>query len=231
MNLARLFETFDAPRSLSDELDAIRAGRKALGFYASERSVVEDGSDLVPILRGAFQRGLAVSLVPRGKDVDIFVLHPEQSWRIPAFEAFAASTTQWSWDAEEHQGVLLGYTATERARHIARLRESRIGFGYFTAYAVVPAARTWPALTGTRVFFPRESARVTPRALKQLPRGSRLLRFGVAPSGLRPLFGDGQRWGRIVSATLTKQSAARLARAIVTPVELLGRRGWTQLTA
>lgn len=230
MNPARVFEPLARPRSLSAELDAIRAGKKPLGFYASERSVVEDGSDLIPILRGAFQRGLAISLVPHGSSVHIFVLHPDQSWRIPAFEAFIASTTHWSWDAEEQQGLLLGYTATERARHIAQLRESRIGFGHLTAYAVLPQTRTWPALIGTQVFFPREPARVTPRALPRLPRDSRLMRFGIAPSVLRIVFGDSRRWGRIVTATLTARSAGQLARSIVTPVEVLGRRGWAPLT-
>lgn len=226
MKLARLFEPLSRPSSLASELDEIRDGKKTLGFYASERSVVEDGSDLIPVMRGAFQRGLAVSLVPRGTRVDIFVLHPQQSWRIPAFEAFVASTVQWSWDAEEQQGVLLGYSAAQRARHIAHLRESRIGFGFLTVYAVMPATQVTPALDATTVFFPREPARITPRVLAQLPRATRVVRVGIASSAVSRLFGDARQWGRIIEKKLDRRSATHLANAMVTPVEVLGRRCW-----
>lgn len=184
--------------SLGQELDAIKAGRKPLSFFASDREAIEDGSDLIPIMRAAFDRGLAVVAAPRGDTTDLFVVRPEHLARVSQFQAFLAKQTRWSFSVEDQQSRLLGYSKAERAAWMKQLRASHIELGMTTVYAI-----------GDRLFAKR-------------PAGAKVLRYGIDGRTYAKVF------GRSSEVTLTKARKKTFLAGVLAGPEVLGPRGWTR---
>jgi hypothetical protein len=204
MKLSSLFTRHDTKLPpLGKELDAIEAGKKPLSFFASHRDVVEDGSDLAPVMRGAFDRGLGISLLPQPQHkalVDIYVFRVGESWRADEFHEFfyTSSRVPWTFANEEKQSRLLGYSTADWMK---RERATYIRYGLRTVYAISSTG-----LAGVEHVFTGEGA-VYPSARSKLPRGAKLLRFGVDPRAKRKHVLDG----------------------ILAGPEVLGPRGWTAL--
>jgi hypothetical protein len=214
-----LFEPHVAPAAdPSAEIEAVADRNKPIAMFSGARSELDDLVDV------AFEHELTTMMQPSRipaapDDVDLFVLHPDQAWRVPALAAlWDTSRGRWTDAAEDQQSLLLGYSADERTAWQAERSWRHAGPRGITIYAVLSAAqsraldavgrRCFPL--GTPVFF--HPTRVIRRdALGLIPRGKTLARAGLEVGLLRRTF-----------ATITPVINAGLT----SNVQLLSRAGW-----
>src|SRR6185436_12900325 len=134
-------------RTLAEELDAVRAGRKAIAMFPLARPGAEpvDDAFLRTLARAAGARGLGVLVEPGAvgpgeEGVTAYALAREQSWRVPAIAALWKATLEagaWSDAAERQLSDLLGYSERERRVWMAQLRHRIAAWGARTVYALV----------------------------------------------------------------------------------------------
>src|SRR5262249_19506060 len=152
-------------------------------------------------------------------DADLFVLRPDQAWRVPALAALWETTAgRWSDAAEDQQSLLLGYTPDQRAAWHADRSWRHAGPRGIAIYALL-APPDCAALDGfgrrcfadgTSVFF--HPTRVLRRdALSLLPRGKTLARAGL-------------ELGRLVRTPGTVTPVINAG--LTSHVQLLTRAGW-----
>lgn len=227
-DLSRLFEARlgggrrRAPyRTLAAELDAVRAGAKALSMFPLARPgrEPEDDAFLAQLLRAAEARGLSVLVEPgepgelagAPPGVTAYALPLAEAWRVPALAAlFRAAREEGAWsDAAERQlSALLGYSARERRAWLAELRWSVAAWGAKTVYALLDAeARARAARLGRRCFgepaevagmvlFAHAGGHALRRdAAQKAPRGVVIARAGIAPAAFARVFGRGGERG------------------------------------
>jgi hypothetical protein len=239
-------------RTEAAALDAV--ARRAKGIYQTGVAIgdVAAGStELVQLLRAAFERGLAVTFVhrpiaalPWDQQVpDVYVLPLDQTWRISAINALweTAAAEGWSFAAEAQHSALLGYTPAQRARWLAHVRARQVGYGCLTVYTLLsPAQRATTQglgkralgsvreLVGRELFFHRERELLRTDAFARVPRGQTLARVGIDWKLAARLFGAAElRMPRgLARATVTRGLAQRVADGLATHVQLLTRRGW-----
>ncbi|CAN5911896.1 hypothetical protein BH11MYX2_BH11MYX2_01980 [soil metagenome] len=220
MKLASLFTPpTRAGVSLAREMDAVRSGKKPLAFYTSDKRSVLDGSDLIDTMKAAFARELSVALLPhQGDATSVIVFRAEQSRRVGAFHAFIVEhrKTRWTFTAENQMSRLLGYSPSQRAEWMKRERASYIGYGMCTVYAIA-------TIGIDRVFTGRGA--VYPTARSKLPRGAKLLRFGIDWRTYAKLF----ERGRAAEVELTKSRRTAFDDGVIAGPEVLGARGWSAL--
>lgn len=244
MNLARLFEParvhlrrFRHPYpTLRAELDAIASDDKGMSFYpASLRQLRADDE----LLRGAFDRGLAVVLydqrIPsKPHDISVYIARPDQLWRVPAHVALwdtaFVGDGRWSTAAEAQEGLLFGYTEGQRAAWRASIQRRQAAFGCATLYTLLDRAqRRSIAALGHRSFVPDEpvslfwhpsSHELRPDAWKRVPKGTVLARVAVRWKPLRRWFA-GKR--RITQIDVT---GAKINSELVTDIEVMTAKGW-----
>jgi hypothetical protein len=215
-----MFVRFRPPRvyrTLGAELDAIAAGDKPISFFASDRAEVERGADLIPIARAAFDRGLVLTLAPRGKrrdaSLDLFVHTVAQARRIGPLQALLARSP-WSFALEAQLGRQLGYSPAQRAAWLAAERHARSAFGCVMFYALVP--RFTGVLVHDTLAFVRPGEVVSATAFDTLAAGITMVRFAVAqPAATRLL--DGERAVLLPRRWLARQQPR---------LSVLTRRGW-----
>jgi hypothetical protein len=166
-DLGRLFEArLDedrrkaAPyRTLAEELDAVRAGKKAISMFPLAKPGAEPADDafLRALLRAAGARGLGVLVEPGvvglgdagDEGITAYALGHEQGWRVPAIAALwkaaleerARSDAAWSDAAERQLTYLLGYSERERRVWMAQLRHRVAAWGARTVYALLDRER------------------------------------------------------------------------------------------
>ncbi|HEY4181685.1 MAG TPA: hypothetical protein VGM90_32800 [Kofleriaceae bacterium] len=218
MKLASLFTPPTFKRvSLAREMDAVRSGKKPLAFYTSDRASLEDGSDLIDTMKAAFDRELSIALLPQhGDATSVIIFRAEQSRRVGAFHSFIVEKrkTGWTFTAENQMSRLLGYSKVHRAEWMRRERASHIGYGMVTVYAIATVGFDH-LFTGTGAVYPRARAR--------LPRGAKLLRFGIDSQTHAKLF----KRGRAVEVELTKSRRKVFIDGTLAGPEVLGPRGWS----
>src|ERR1044071_4154088 len=130
MNLSRLFQRRAVKpgrsTSLRGELDAVAAGRKGMSIFGFG---VDDlaSREYRTVVEQALARDLVFASAPSASNrrhFRVYVARPDQVWRIPAHLALWETTIGkgstdglgWNESSEALEGLLLGYTATERAR-------------------------------------------------------------------------------------------------------------------
>lgn len=225
--LARLFESrrdaaraHAAPyRTLPAELDAVRAGDKAISMFPLARPGDDPTDDafLRTLLRAATARGLGVLVqpgepgalldarVPRG--VTAYALLPREAWRVPALEALwrtAAEAGGWSDASERQLGFMLGYGARERRAWMAQLAHRIAAWGARTVYALLDRARLAnvealgrrglgppAAIEGMSFFVHARGLALRRDAARRMPRGLAIARVGLAEPAYARLFGSG----------------------------------------
>lgn len=200
--------------TLGAELAAIRRGAKAISFFASDADGLAE--DLAELVAEAVPRGLCVTLAPRARVtarvtervIDLFVHRADGAARIAPLQALLGSGP-WTFAHEAKLGVLLGYSARERAAWLAAERHARPAFGVLTLYGASDAPDVWWAAPG----------QVVARASRH---ATGLWRVGVDPRYAARL--DAR--GRVQLATRTQRAA--FERAVRTPYERYTRRGWTR---
>ncbi len=260
-NFARLFER--APYSkrkrvlypnMKAHLDGMRSGKKAglslFGFPVSY--MTERGPDYLELLKLAFERELVVVLhnnsiknVPLERQCpNVFVARPEELWRLPAWIALwdtAMFGGTWTDGAEAQASLLLGYTRSERAAWIERMRELRAAYTGLTTYALLSPEQTRRVRSlGQRCFgdaddlsaitlrFKRNDYGLRPNAYRLIPRDLTLARVALVGATFRKLFGDYKTWKRreVIDARVPERLAAEFNRALTSRVHLLTPKGW-----
>lgn len=236
--------------SLDAVLDAVAAKKKAIFAWGAPLSYLTDGgADFAAIVRGAMRRGLAVTIYdhhretpPRNRaEPAVYVLPLDQTWRIAALDALREATRghRWSFVAEEHESLLLGYTAAQRKRWIEAYKNDKASFGVNTLYTLLTteqrrrvlalgrrALGSAEELVGRRLFF-HPSRALRKSATRLIPKGTTLARVGYEWAATQRLFGSLRARGKKpLDAKVTAALAQDVADSIRTNVELLGARGW-----
>ncbi len=206
-------------KSLAAELDAVKAGKKAISFFATDRSGLDD--DLGEIEPLATKRGLRKTVAKRKGAIDIFVHRDDEESRIAPLQRLL-SQSPWSFEHEAKLGELLGYTAAQRAAWLAAERHARPAFGVLTLYADTvagyPKPLAWWSDPG-RVPAPDAYTHMDKRV-----RGLVLWRVGVDPSYAKQL----DRSGFVSYAGYPKIERV-FDKAVRTSYERLGPTGWERV--
>jgi len=169
------------------EIAKVAAGDKAIAMFSGARAELDELVTLA--LESGVMTILQPSHVPvEPDDADLFVLHAEQAWRVPALAALWETTAgRWSEAAEDQQSVLLDYTEEQRADWHAERAWREPATAGIAIYALLDAAEV-AALDavgrrifadGTRVFFHPHLA-IRRDAIDHVPRGKTLARAGLS---------------------------------------------------
>jgi len=248
---ARLDEDRRAPyRTLAAELDAVRAGRKAISMFPLARpgAAPADDAFLRALVRAATARGLGVLVEPGPAGlgepgVTAYALRPEQSWRPPAIAALWKTALEggaWSEAAERQLSWLLGYPERERRAWIARLRHRVAAWGARTVYTLLDRAQRAAierlgrrclgpaaAIEGLTFFVHGRGHALRREAARLAPQGLAIARVGLDEAAYARLLGRGGRGGRgVIAAVAGARAAAAIARGLRSNVELLTAAGW-----
>ena len=249
MNLSRLFQRRAIKpgvyRTLRAELDAVASGRKGMSMFGFGLDELAS-TDYRAVIQQSLARGLVFASAGRDfhrKHFRVYVARPDQLWRIPAHLALWETTIGtrstrglgWSEASEALEGLLLGYTATERARWLAARRERFAGEHGASVYAlltraqkqaVVAAGKRYLGDTSTlRLFAHTAQMPIVPRASRLVPADTTLARFGLAWNVYRRLFGKATKW-TVVTASIPQALAPAIHGAMTSNVQFLTSRGW-----
>lgn len=240
---AALFEHRPPPRryrTLRDELAAVHARRKPLLLEVWPRDSILAGEDGYPALaRAALGLGLTVVQQPGPHDqVNVFVLHPDQIWRVPAYGALSRMYGAWSDGAEATASHLLGYRDDEIAAWLADCRWRRAGWTGETIYLLLSASQRARLVRlggrsldpdtaeGATVLWHARGGVVRRDALRRLPEGTTLARAAIDHAAFGRLFRGAPRRGQVAALALTPARTRALNSALASPIERLGVRGW-----
>ena len=199
--------------TLAAELDALRRGKKAISFFATDRTGLDE--DLEEIQGPALARGLCVTVAPRGDVIDLFVHRADNAKRIAPLQKLL-SQSPWSFKYEAELGTHLGYTTEQRRAWIAAERHARPAFGVVTMYGTAlhhPRFALIPTLWWTA------PGRV-PAPYAKHPPGLRLFRVGVKPWFAAKLGARGQ------CPRSTSKECVAFASGERTPLERYTPTGW-----
>jgi hypothetical protein len=240
--VSRKFSTLFSPRSharvyptLRAELDAVRAGRKAIAMeiWPAGDSLADD-PDHASLVRLARARGLEIVYQPdTGRSgvpiVAVYALRAAQAWRIPAlhalWRAFPQGGEPWSDGAEALEGHLLGYSRSQIAAWLAARRHERLGWRGVTIYLV---GRSLEAVAGTTAVWAAGTRVIKRRPPAWLAReGLQLARIAITERAFARTF---PARGDVRTVRLAAKHA-QLVRARISRIELLGRDGWRDAMA
>jgi hypothetical protein len=238
------YPSFDA------ELDAVKSRAKGIALARGSRRDLATRwfSD---IAKAALDRGLTIAIVP-GKSIeeqlpdpiDVYVLHDDQAWRIPAHRALWATALvdgRWTFAAEAQQGLLLGYSLDQRASWLAESRWTRAAFGSSTIYTLLTAGQRRRVVelgkrcfgdvaetTGMKLFVHGADTRLVPSAVRHVPAGMTLARAAIDHDLYIDLFDPAHRKRRhaVWHATLTDEHARELNAAMRSNVQFLAGKSW-----
>ena len=236
-------------KTLDAELDAVKARDKGIAVFATSRRDLATRW-FTELSRAALERGLTLAIVPgRPSDqlpdpIDVYALHDDQAWRIPARRALWATALvdgRWTFAAEAQDSVLLGYSLDQRAGWLADARWRQPAFGAATIYALLAAAQRRRTLelgkrcfgdvaetTGMHVLAHGAESRVLPSAAHKVPSGMTLARAAIDQDLYFDLFDPAHRKRRrgVWHATLTAEHARELNAAMRSNVQFLVGKSW-----
>jgi hypothetical protein len=240
-----------APYSSDDDtLDAVRDRKKALFFTSYSRMTILNGhQNFMALVKAALSRDLAIIIdgtrYPKcRRDPTVYVLHPDQAWRVPALNALTETAFvgdgRWSLSSEAQLSLLLGYTTKQRERWIAWQRQRQSAFSCMDLYTLLAPAQlksvrrlgmrcfgTADQMQGMTVFFPRDGSVPRPNAHRLVPNGLRLARVGVALPAMQKLFGPFETWkARWMEMHITQGQLRLINDGIKSNIQLLTARGW-----
>jgi hypothetical protein len=248
MNLAKLFET--RPRwdpklvpykTWRAELDAIAAGRKGMSIFGfTSRDLA--GADYRFLIEQALKRDLVFAHANWSADLKsfrVYVTRADELWRIPAHLALWETATDsrenigWGASSEALEGLLLGYTAAERARWLAARRDRFAGDRGVNVYAlldrahkeaVIAAGKRYLGAVSELRLFAHDQLPLSSRARRLVPAGTTIARFALDWPVYRRVFGD--PIGRVVTASISDELAPMLHAGMRSNVQFLTSRGW-----
>ncbi|HEY1817618.1 MAG TPA: hypothetical protein VGG74_35000 [Kofleriaceae bacterium] len=231
------------------ELDAVRSRAKGIARHqASRRDLATRW--FADLSRAALDRGLSIAIVPGlpleqlPDPIDVYVLHDDQAWRIPALRALWATALvdgRWTFAAEAQEGMLLGYSLDQRASWLADSRWRQSAFGTATMYTLLTSAqrkRTTELgkrcfgdaaeMAGMRLFVHGNDARMLPSAAARVPAGTTLARAAIDHDLYIDLFDPAHRKRRqaVWHATLSDEHARELNAAMRSNVQFLVGKSW-----
>jgi len=238
IELSELFENILPSLSrfgdLEAELRAIRSREKAMSVFSFERSQANETGGAT-IVNAALDLGLLVGQYVAKIDLSggaheiiyIFILNPEEIWRIPSYLATRKSlhSQGWSEGMEVLESRLLGYSDEDISMWMTHKRNSRAGWSGQTIYLLMSERqRRLIAEVGGRylepnsiiedivVFFSRSRSTLKSNILDLIPAGTTIGRVAVRRSFFNRIFGDPASWsGRdVVSSSITKDVARLL---------------------
>lgn len=223
IDLASLFEPEPdiAPfADLASQLAAVRNRTKGMSWFTVTKEVV-DGvtAPYDEILTISRQLGLTIVVDPsdgdlhgRGPEMNLFVLHPDQAWRVPAFRAVLRTLSEphieWSDGLEYLTNYLLGYSDEQRAAWMSHIRTKRLGWRGRTFFAIVTDFELQRlAFSGMRSFeqgasfeeivpfFHRGKMVLKSNSATLIPDGAHICRIAVQREMFVEIFGDPDSWG------------------------------------
>jgi hypothetical protein len=240
-----------AYRNVTEVLNAVAAGKKAMWRESYQLSYITDGDeDFVELLQMAFDRGLAVVLHEHSKaprkyrNPLVYILPLDQIWRISALNALhdtAHVDGRWSFSAEAQESLLLGYNDRQRTAWLRGMRYQHSATGCNTIYTVLdPSQREQVAslggksfgapstIDGTKFFFHRDYLPIKKEAHRLVPTGYALARVGLEWKASEALFGPWKmlKLRGVVTAVAPKRLARRLNASLCSKIEFLTRSGW-----
>ena len=251
-----LFERYKPdPAFKSDkaELDAVQAGTKAMMAISFPLPyIAAGGEEFVGLVRGALDRGLAVTIcneaLPTSRSQPfpcVYVLPLDQTWRISALNAMHETMLvdgPWTLAADAQHSLLLGYTPEQREVWLADVRHRQAAYGCKTVYTLLTEEQRASAvalgkrclgaaseLEGMNLFFHRTHELLKPDAGKLVPKDLTLARVGLDWKVVEPLFGSWEKLKpqRLVTGTITGKLGRQVTEALRTNVEFLTAGGWS----
>lgn len=231
------------------ELDAVKSRDKGVAmFSASLRDLATRW--FTDLARAAHDRGLTLAVTP-GKPleqladpIEVYVLHDDQTWRIPARRALWATALvdgRWTLAAEAQDSLLLGYSLDQRATWLAKARWNRAAFGSATVYTLLTAAQRRRAIelgkrcfgdaaetTGMLLFVHGGNHGMVPSAARHVPSGCTLARAAIDHDLYLDLFDPKHRKRRrtVWQVALTAEHARELNAAMRSNVQFLVGKSW-----
>jgi hypothetical protein len=239
--------------TIKAHLDAAQKKGKGLSLFSySVGYMAEGGREYFEVLEQAFKRDLVVVLqckmLPKvsfeRQAPRVFVAHPEELWRIPAFialwETAFADKAGWGYASEAQQSLLLGYTAKQRARWIDSMKQWWPGNGQAAFMLLTRDERdrvvdlgmrclgSPTEMEGMQLYANPTGWGVKENAFRQVPVGHTLARIGLHWKVFLEFFGAPGTWGRrkVLETTISKTLAKTLSRSLRSNVQFLTARGW-----
>lgn len=204
-------------KTLAAELDAVARKKKTISYFATDQDGLRE--DHAIIEAAAAKKDLEVNVAKRGDVIDIFV-HRVGDFRRVQEMLVALSKKPWTFEHEENLGILLGYTPAQRKAWLAAERHARPAFGVLTLYAEIVTGYPFP------LEWWSDPGRVAaPDAFTAMDRsvpGLQLWRVGMDPAYAKHL--DAKGFVSLAGAPKKVQTA--FDKAVRTPLELLGPKGW-----
>lgn len=253
-DINKLFEEPPRIKTFDDEIAALVSGEKAfsaMGFprpsFGGDEPPDEDYLKLLDI---ALNAGLLVvhcqrrRPLPKGfpADIDLFILRPDQVWRIPAYLALweAANHASWWSDGQEIlESTLLGYDRAMTAAWIAHVHRRQVKWGRATIYFLMTQSQVESLADYGMLCFPRElgAFKITAFEVRsgKLPRtdaaevapGLVIARAAFSHSFRRDLFKEpDESDDDIVCRTLTEQNIRELNSALESKIQIWSSDGW-----
>jgi hypothetical protein len=251
IDLSTLFESQparDSLGSLKDELEAVRSRKKGMSVFSFPRSET-GGDNYKELLTVASQLGLLtvhqnehVLHTPERDIVYIFVLHPEESWRVPAYilTRKCLRTYAWSDGAEYLESALLGYNEEEISFWLKRKHQTRVSWTGLTIYVLLSRQQqTMMTKLGMRcidpdtliepitVFHMREHMQLKKDAIHSIPANMVIGRVSVKQAKFLKLFEHTFSSAEpLIIATLSADDVASINPALDSNFEFLDVDGW-----
>jgi hypothetical protein len=211
-----------------------------------------ESEDFIAVHADAHERGLSVVLVPdphvglpeEKQPIRLFIVQPEQMWRIAAFrelwDSFHESDEGWTWASEIQMSRLLGYTKKQRTAWIEALRWERGWWGRAAVHYVLLSnpQRDGVVALGKRAFadptgltfFGQHACGMKRNAAALVPKGITIARFGMPFDFGCKILGhphERKRTRGVASGVVSKTIAPRINAQLRTKIEFLGARGWS----
>lgn len=169
-DIKKLLELPQGVKTFDDEIEALVSGEKAFSAMAFPRPSLggeePPDEDYLKLLDVALKAGLLVvhcqrpRPLPKGfpPEIELFVLRPEQVWRIPAYLGLweAANESSWSDGQEILESTLLGYDRAMRESWMSAVRRRQVKWGCATIYFLMPHSQLESLAEHGMRCFPRE---------------------------------------------------------------------------
>jgi hypothetical protein len=245
IDIESVFEDAAWAGKFDDELEALRSGDKTFSFFTFPRDML--GTECIDLSQSALDAGLLVTYhlerfpISDGdyEELVMFVLHPDQIWRVPAHIALMNSSRahRWSDGQEALHSALLGYDREETSRWLCHVNHTQAGWGCGTLYLLMSERQRASLARACMRCFPEEAlapeATVVkfqgqskvPKSVSELPGDIVIARLGVSWSFIRTRFG-GLLKRDVAVRVLTPKDAHDLNCALESKIEVWTSSGW-----
>lgn len=244
-----LFEPTEGDRGKpSEELHLVADGTKSMFWSSLTDDYVSNSIQYQELVDEAKSLGLAVLLrsaepelqSPFGDRLDVFILRPDQVWRVESLMAILRTARVYGYSARliYLQSVLLGYSPEASSHFVEEKQHRRASWEGQTVYILLPQSSVDQLTPLGRRCFPIEmdtsamlaftvgSDLLSPRknAHQLIPKTHRLCRFGLAHDFYKEVFGSELR--KSVLVMKLDLSPERLNAALCSSIQVWTTTGW-----